>query len=94
MAPGALDGNEAHARIADLKSLLSLPGQTGMEVRWLYALVYGSLAEASTIARLQISTKPPTWPLNSPLPNGNWRCGMKLWGKSIKRGRILLSTYN
>jgi tetratricopeptide (TPR) repeat protein len=45
MAPGALDGDEAHARIADLKSLLSLPGQNGIEIRRLYASVYSSLAE-------------------------------------------------
>jgi tetratricopeptide (TPR) repeat protein len=45
MAPGALDGNEAHVRIADLKSLLELPGQNGAEIRRLYASVYGSLAE-------------------------------------------------
>jgi tetratricopeptide (TPR) repeat protein len=45
MTPTALDGDEAHARIADLKSLLSLPGQNGIETRRLYASVYGSLAE-------------------------------------------------
>jgi tetratricopeptide (TPR) repeat protein len=45
MAPAALDGNEAHARIADLKSLLELPGQNGGEIRRLYASVYGSLSE-------------------------------------------------
>jgi tetratricopeptide (TPR) repeat protein len=45
MAPGALDGDEAHVRIADLKSVLSLPGQNGIEIRRLYASVYDSLAE-------------------------------------------------
>jgi tetratricopeptide (TPR) repeat protein len=45
MAPNALDAGEARARIADLKSLLSLPGQNGIEIRRLYASVYGSLAE-------------------------------------------------
>ena len=45
MAPAALDADESHARIADLKSLLSLPGQSGIEIRRLYASVYGSLAE-------------------------------------------------
>ncbi len=45
LAPGALDSDEAHARIADLKSLLSLPSQNGIEIRRLYASVYGSLAE-------------------------------------------------
>ena len=45
MAPAALDVDEAHYRIAELKSLLSLPGQNGVEIRRLYASVYGSLAE-------------------------------------------------
>ena len=45
MAPNALDAGEAHARIADLKSLLTLPGQNGVEVRRLYASAYGALAE-------------------------------------------------
>jgi tetratricopeptide (TPR) repeat protein len=45
MAPSALDGDEVHTRIADLKSLLMLPGQSGIEIRRLYASVYGSLAE-------------------------------------------------
>ncbi len=45
MAPKALDGDEAHARIADLKSLLTLPAQNGIETRRLYAAIYGSLAE-------------------------------------------------
>lgn len=45
MAPSALDGEEVRARIADLRSLLTLPGQNGLEVRRLYASAYGSLAE-------------------------------------------------
>jgi tetratricopeptide (TPR) repeat protein len=45
MAPSALDGDEVHTRIADLKSLLTLPGQSGIEIRRLYASIYGSLAE-------------------------------------------------
>jgi tetratricopeptide (TPR) repeat protein len=45
MSPNALDAQESHARIADLKSLLTLPGQTGMEIRRLYASAYGDLAE-------------------------------------------------
>jgi tetratricopeptide (TPR) repeat protein len=45
LAPTALDCNEAHARIADLKSLLSLTGPNAIETRRLYASVYGSLAE-------------------------------------------------
>ena len=45
IAPSALDAEQSQARIADLKSLLTLPGQNGIEIRRLYALVYGSLAE-------------------------------------------------
>jgi tetratricopeptide (TPR) repeat protein len=45
LSPTALDRDEVHARIADLKALLSLPGQNGIEIRHLYASVYGSLAE-------------------------------------------------
>ena len=45
LAPSALDGDEVHTRIADLKSLLTLPGQSGIEIRRLYASIYGSLAE-------------------------------------------------
>ena len=36
---------KCNARVADLKSLLTLPGQNGVEVRRLYASAYGSLAE-------------------------------------------------
>ena len=45
MAPEALDAEESRARIADLKSLLSLPGPNGAEIRRLYASAYGALAE-------------------------------------------------
>ena len=45
MTPNTLDAGEVHARVADLKSLLTLPGQNGVEVRRLYASAYGSLAE-------------------------------------------------
>jgi tetratricopeptide (TPR) repeat protein len=45
MSPAALDGDETRTRIAELKSLLSLPGQNGIEVRRLHASVYSSLAE-------------------------------------------------
>ena len=45
MAPAALDGNEAHVRIADLKVLLEVTGQNGAEIRRLYGSVYGSLSE-------------------------------------------------
>ena len=45
IAPAALDADESHARIADLKTLLSLPGPNGTEIRRLYASMYTSLAE-------------------------------------------------
>jgi len=45
MSPQALDRKEIHVRIADLKSLLALPGQKGIEVRRVYASLYSSLAE-------------------------------------------------
>lgn len=45
MSPGAADAADVHVRIADLKSLQSLPVPTGTEVRKLYASVYTSLAE-------------------------------------------------
>jgi len=45
MAPNALDAEESRARIAELKSLLDLPGQKGVEVRRLYGSAYGALAE-------------------------------------------------
>jgi tetratricopeptide (TPR) repeat protein len=45
MTPAALDGDDARSRIADLKSLLGLPGPSGVDVRRLYASVSGSLAE-------------------------------------------------
>ena len=45
MAPSALDGDDVRARIADLKSLQTVPGASGTEVRKLYASVYTALAE-------------------------------------------------
>jgi tetratricopeptide (TPR) repeat protein len=45
MTPNALDASEVRARIDDLKSLLTLPGQSGVDIRRLYASAYGSLAE-------------------------------------------------
>lgn len=45
MAPQALDGKDARARIAELKLLLALPGQSGLEVRLLYAAAYAALSE-------------------------------------------------
>jgi tetratricopeptide (TPR) repeat protein len=45
VSPTALDAPEARARIADLQSLLALPGSGGAEIRRLYASAYGDLAE-------------------------------------------------
>jgi tetratricopeptide (TPR) repeat protein len=45
MAPTALDAAESRARIADLKLLLTVPGQNGVEIRRLDASAYGALAE-------------------------------------------------
>jgi tetratricopeptide (TPR) repeat protein len=45
MAPTALDADDVRARIADLKSLQTVLGATGTEVRKLYASVYTALAE-------------------------------------------------
>lgn len=45
MSPAALDGEESRARIADLKLLLTLPAQSGADVRRLYSSAYGDLAE-------------------------------------------------
>lgn len=45
MSPNALDADDVRARIVDLKLLLTLPGQNGVEVRKLYASGYGALAE-------------------------------------------------
>lgn len=45
MAPAALDAEEVRTRIADLKALLTLRGQNGVDVRRLYASVYEALAE-------------------------------------------------
>jgi tetratricopeptide (TPR) repeat protein len=45
MTPSTLDASEVRARVADLKWLLTLPGQNGVDIRRLYASAYGSLAE-------------------------------------------------
>jgi tetratricopeptide (TPR) repeat protein len=45
MSPEALDRKEIRVRIANLESLLSLPGPKGIEIRRIYASLYGSLAE-------------------------------------------------
>src|SRR5712691_1131450 len=45
MTPSTLDASEVRARVADLKWLLTLQGQNGVDIRRLYASAYGSLAE-------------------------------------------------
>lgn len=45
LAPQALDAEESRARVADLKALLTLPGENGVEIRRLYSTAYGALAE-------------------------------------------------
>jgi tetratricopeptide (TPR) repeat protein len=57
MSPNALDAGESRARIADLKSLLTLPGQNGVEVRKLYSVAYGALAERKYDQALTAFTK-------------------------------------
>jgi tetratricopeptide (TPR) repeat protein len=74
LAPAALDGNEAHARISDLKSLLSVPGPNGIEIRRLYASVYGSLAERKydrTLADLNKAAD-----LSPEFPLTKWKLGL------------------
>jgi tetratricopeptide (TPR) repeat protein len=44
MAPKALDAEESRARIDELKSLLSVPGRNGAEIRRLYASAYTALS--------------------------------------------------
>src|SRR5205085_12296115 len=51
-APLSLDSGEARARIADRQILLTLPGQTGVDVRLLYAAAYGALAQRKYDAAL------------------------------------------
>jgi tetratricopeptide (TPR) repeat protein len=45
MSPKAFDTGESETRIADLKSLLGLPAQNGLEIRRLYASGYGDIEE-------------------------------------------------
>jgi tetratricopeptide (TPR) repeat protein len=45
ISPTALDSKESRDRITKLNSLLTLPGQNGIETRRLYASAYGDLAE-------------------------------------------------
>ncbi len=45
LAPKALDAEEARARVADLKALLTVEGPNGAEIRRLHAAAYGALSE-------------------------------------------------
>jgi tetratricopeptide (TPR) repeat protein len=68
LAPAALDARESHTRIADLKAILSLPDPAGIEIRRLYASVYGALAERQYDRALKdlqrANTLAPEFPLN------------------------------
>jgi tetratricopeptide (TPR) repeat protein len=74
ISPEALDRKEIHVRIADLKSLLSLPGPKGIEIRRIYASLYGSLAERKydrSLADLnKAAAVDPDFPLTA------WRLGL------------------
>ena len=69
LSPNALDTDDVHARIAELESLLALQGESGVEVRRLYASAYGSLAERRYNRALDSYGKAaelaPDFPLNS-----------------------------
>ena len=67
MSPKALDAKEVRVRIADLKSLLTVPGQNGVAVRRLYASAYSALAERKYDRALTAFNRPETWPPTSPL---------------------------
>jgi tetratricopeptide (TPR) repeat protein len=56
-APTALDASESRSRIDDLKLLLGLPGQSGIDVRRLQASAYGALAERKYEVALAAFTK-------------------------------------
>lgn len=74
MSPEALDRKEIQMRIADLKSLLALPGQKGIEVRRVYASLYGSLAERRydrSLANLNKATV-----LDPDFPLTTWRLAL------------------
>ncbi len=74
MAPAALDADEAHARIADLKTLLALKGPNAVEIRRLHASVYGSLAERQydrALADLKKATE-----LDPQFPLTKWKLGL------------------
>jgi tetratricopeptide (TPR) repeat protein len=74
MSPEALDRKEIHVRIADLKSLLGVTGQKGIEVRRVYASLYGSLAEHRYDRSLADLKKAASLDANFPLTE--WRLGL------------------
>lgn len=74
MSPQALDRKEIQARIADLKSLLALPGQKGIEVRRVYASLYSSLAERRYDRSLADLNKAAS--LDAAFPLTEWRLAL------------------
>ena len=67
MSPKAFDTSESQTRIADLKSLLALPAQNGLEIRRLYASGSGDIEERKydrAVADFnQANTLAPDFPL-------------------------------
>jgi tetratricopeptide (TPR) repeat protein len=57
LAPEALDGENVRVRMADLQSLLALPGESGIEIRRLYGSANGYLAERKYDQALAAFTK-------------------------------------
>jgi tetratricopeptide (TPR) repeat protein len=74
ISPNALDADESLNRIADLKSLLTLSGPSGAQVRRLYASAYSGLAERkydrALAAFLQADTLAPEFALTK------WKLGL------------------
>lgn len=92
MTPATLDAGDVQVRIADLKSLLTLPGQNGTDIRRLYASAYGALAERKYDRALADSNKVGELAPEFALSNGSRHCFMKPWGTSTGRGRISPAT--
>lgn len=92
MSPEALDRKQIQSRIADLKSLLSLPGAKGIEIRRIYASLYGSLAERRYDRSLADLNKPQLSILILRSPLGDWGCCMRRWEMSMRRKKISRAT--
>ena len=74
MAPKALDADESRVRVSDLKSLLTLQGQNGVEVRKLNATAYGALAERKYDRALAAFNKAET--LAPEFSRTRWKLGL------------------